>query len=68
METTLKIEGMSCGHCVRSVSAALKGVPGVEEAQVDLATAIATVRHTPEASAAQLKAAVEEEGYGAEEA
>jgi copper chaperone len=35
-KTTLKIEGMSCGHCAMSVSQALKGIEGVKEANVSL--------------------------------
>lgn len=34
--TTLKIEGMTCGHCVQAVTQALKGTDGVSDAQVDL--------------------------------
>lgn len=36
-ETVLTIEGMTCMHCKMSVEKALKGVPGVISAQVDLA-------------------------------
>ena len=34
--TTLKIEGMTCGHCVQAVAQALEGIIGVQNAQVDL--------------------------------
>ncbi len=45
METTrvLKVEGMSCAHCQRAVENALKGVPGVKNAVVDLQKKTATV-------------------------
>ena len=33
-ELTLKIAGMSCGGCVRSVSGVLSALPGVERAEV----------------------------------
>ncbi len=42
-ETVLKIEGMTCMHCKMSVEKALKGVPGVTSAQVDLAKKQAVV-------------------------
>ncbi|WP_018914828.1 heavy metal translocating P-type ATPase [Thiomonas sp. FB-6] len=42
--TTLSIEGMSCQHCVGSVTKALLAVPGVESAQVSLDAAAAEVR------------------------
>ncbi|HZW28100.1 MAG TPA: cation transporter [Trueperaceae bacterium] len=61
--TDLKIEGMSCNHCVAAVKGALERVPGVERAQVDLASGTATVVGT--ADAAQLVAAVQAEGYRA---
>jgi copper chaperone CopZ len=35
----LKIEGMSCGGCVRRVTAALKGIEGVDVAAVNVGTA-----------------------------
>jgi len=36
METNLKIEGLSCGHCVNAVDAILKEVNGVNNATVSL--------------------------------
>ena len=39
----LKVEGMSCGHCKMSVEKALKAVPGVTGATVDLAKKEAVV-------------------------
>lgn len=43
--TTLAIEGMSCGSCVRHVDSALRKVPGVTDVKVDLAGARAEVVH-----------------------
>lgn len=40
---TLKIDGMSCSHCVNTVARTLRGVAGVEEAQVDLSNGQALV-------------------------
>lgn len=40
----LGIEGMTCASCVRRIEKVLKGVPGVTEASVNLATERATVR------------------------
>ncbi|HTL98750.1 MAG TPA: cation transporter [Holophagaceae bacterium] len=60
----LKITGMTCGHCVRAVTGALKGVPGVKAAEVDLRTGSARVEGAPDPAA--LLAAVAEEGYKAE--
>jgi copper chaperone len=61
----LKIEGMSCGHCVRSVKDALEGIPGVKSAAVALDPGSARIE-AEGVSTADLVAAVEEEGYRAE--
>jgi len=63
MTTELNISGMSCGHCVKAVETALKGVPGVQDVQIDLSGGKATVQG--EADQTALIAAVTEEGYGA---
>lgn len=41
---TLKVEGMSCGHCVSTVETALKKLLGVSTAAVDLAKKCAEVQ------------------------
>ncbi len=61
----LKIQGMSCGACVGHVTRGLKGVPGVRDAVVDLASASAQVCGE-ELNAARLVEAVEEEGCEAQ--
>ena len=63
----LNISGMTCASCVRRVERALSKVPGVESANVNLATERATVAYDPlTATTADLVAAVERAGYGAE--
>jgi len=60
----LKIEGMTCGHCVMSVKTALAAVQGVEgPVDVDLKSGSAQVGGSPDPQA--LIAAVEEEGFSA---
>jgi copper chaperone len=34
--TTIKIKGMSCQHCVMSVTKALNGIEGIRDVRVDL--------------------------------
>lgn len=63
--TTLTIEGMTCGNCVRHVTEALRGVPGVREAKVSLDERSAVVAHDDEVATSRLVDAVEEEGYTA---
>lgn len=64
-EFTLKVEGMSCGHCVGRVQKALADTPGVLEATVDLDRGSAKVRTSGNVPPAQLIAAVEKAGYSA---
>ncbi len=61
----LAVEGMTCASCVGRVERALKAVPGVTEANVNLATERATVKGT--ADAAALVAAIDDVGYEARE-
>nr|MBA3517728.1 heavy metal translocating P-type ATPase [Hyphomicrobiales bacterium] len=64
--TELGIEGMTCASCVGRVEKALKRVPGVLDATVNLATERAQVRHLAGAvSAGDLEAAIAEAGYAA---
>lgn len=60
----LSIEGMTCDHCVNAVTGALKEVPGVKAAQVDLESKSASVEGE-QVDVQALIAAVEEEGYEA---
>lgn len=63
MQTILRVEGMSCSHCVRAVTSALEELPGVESAQVSLEEKTATVSHSGEVGLDQMKSAIEEAGY-----
>ncbi len=61
--TRYSISGMSCNHCKANVERAIRGVEGVEDVDVNLATGIATVtgHHDPERVIRQ----VDEFGYSA---
>ncbi|MCG0277379.1 MAG: cation transporter [Thermanaeromonas sp.] len=60
----LKIQGMSCEHCKRSVEAALKGLDGVEKVAVDVGGGEAVVDYYPaRLTVEELKKAVVEAGY-----
>ena len=61
----LEIEGMTCASCVGRVEKALRGVPGVQSATVNLATERAVVHGVADAST--LIAAVEKTGFDARE-
>ena len=65
-DTTIPIEGMHCASCVLRVENALKKVPGVAGAAVNLATEQATVAFDPQACTLDnLYQAIEEAGYHA---
>jgi copper ion binding protein len=65
---TLKVTGMSCEHCVRAVTNALKNSAGVRNAEVDLKAGRAQVDYDEsQTTPRQLANAVMDEGYSAEE-
>jgi Cu+-exporting ATPase len=65
-EHRLAITGMTCAACASTVRRALSALPGVVEADVNIATNTAAVRAVPDAvSPGALVAAVEATGYGA---
>jgi len=61
---TLKIQGMTCNHCVMRVAKALKTIPGVTDARVDLQKGEAVVTYdNAKIAPEQLSFAVVEAGY-----
>jgi P-type Cu+ transporter len=64
LDLDLGIGGMTCASCVRRVEKALRKVPGVKDASVNLATESARVRYAPaEQMEARLRRAVRDAGY-----
>ena len=64
-KTEIKISGMSCASCALNVEKSLKGLDGVEEAQVNIGTEKATVEYdSGKLKLSELEHAVEEAGYG----
>jgi copper chaperone len=63
---TFSVVGMTCGHCVASVTEELQELPGVDQVNVDLvagATSTVTVTSTQPLDDDAVQAAVEEAGY-----
>lgn len=60
---TFKVEGMTCASCVVRVEKALKSVPGVASASINLATEKATVLAGADIGIDALLAAVEKAGH-----
>jgi len=63
-EVTIKVGGMMCATCVETIGAALREIPGVVTATVNLGTEKAYVTYNPSLSTpADMKKAIEEAGY-----
>ena len=63
-QETIKVEGMSCGHCVMRVKKAIEGVEGVSKADVDLQKKQAVVEYMEgKANPEKIKNAIKEAGY-----
>ncbi|WP_261167253.1 heavy-metal-associated domain-containing protein [Microbacterium sp. Marseille-Q6965] len=62
----IRVEGMTCGHCVSAVTQELSAVGGVEGVDVDLVAggvSTVTIRHSEPLSPDAVDAAVSEAGY-----
>jgi copper chaperone len=61
---TLKVQGMSCQHCVHAVKSSVSALAGVDSVDVSLEKNLATVVFDGEKTNLQsIKAAIEEQGY-----
>ena len=63
MTKTMKIEGMMCAHCERTIQKALEALPGVEQAAADAKNGTAVIIMLPDTSEEALSKAVEDAGY-----
>jgi len=66
VSTTVNVSGMTCGHCVSSVSEELEALAGVESVDVDLnagGVSTVTITSTEELSSADIGEAIAEAGY-----
>ena len=66
-ETTYAVTGMTCEHCVRSVTEEVTKIGGVSRVQVDLAIGAVTVTSEGELRLDDVRAAVDEAGYEVED-
>ncbi|TQK68676.1 MULTISPECIES: heavy-metal-associated domain-containing protein [unclassified Nocardioides] len=60
---TFTVTGMTCGHCVASVTEEVQELAGVEGVAVDLPTGAVTITSAAPLDESAVKAAVEEAGY-----
>ena len=61
--STWTVEGMTCGHCVASVTEEVGAIGGVTAVDVDLASGLVTVTADQDPTPEDMAAAVEEAGY-----
>ena len=61
MITRVRVEGMSCQHCVRAVFTALAGVDGITRADVGIGRV--EVEHDGSVTLDELRAAIDVAGY-----
>jgi copper chaperone len=62
-ENTFTVTGMTCGHCVASVTEEVQEIPGVDNVDVVLETGAVTVTSSQPLDDDAVRAAVEEAGY-----
>jgi copper ion binding protein len=63
MTTTYTVTGMTCGHCVNSVTEELTRVEGISDVAVDLASGAVTVTSNGPVDEAKVREAIDEAGY-----
>ena len=63
MHHTYIVSGMTCSHCVTSVTEEITAIDGVTDVAVDLPTGAVAVTSDRPLEEAQVRAAVEEAGY-----
>lgn len=63
MKKTIRIEGMSCGHCSARVTKALEALEGISAVTVDLEAGTAVIEAADTVSEAALREAIDDAGY-----
>ena len=63
---TFTVQGMTCGHCLASVTEEVQEIDGVEHVDVVLETGVVTVKSAQPLDDTAVRAAVEEAGYRVE--
>jgi len=61
--STYTVTGMTCQHCVASVTEEVQEISGVENVEIDLPTGVVTITSAEPLDDAAVTAAVEEAGY-----
>ena len=63
MSSVLKVKGMSCQHCVMSVTKALNQLDGIKNVQIDLAKGEVRFDNTKSVASDRIREAITDAGY-----
>ena len=63
MNQTIIVSGMTCGHCVNSVTEELSKISGVEKVEVELASGKVDIETNEEIARIKIEEAIKEAGY-----
>lgn len=63
-QSTINVQGMSCGHCVKAIEGSVGGLTGVTSVQVSLDNGtVDVIFDTSKVNLAAIKDEIEEQGY-----
>lgn len=62
-QVTLQVEGMSCGHCVKSVENSVGALNGVERVLVELNNGTVAVEYNNDVDVKKITDTIEDQGY-----
>lgn len=62
-KTILNVEGMSCEHCVKSVTSAVSVLSGVQNVNVSLENKTVEITHDGSTTIQKFKEEIEDQGY-----
>jgi copper chaperone len=63
MASVIKVKGMSCQHCVMSVTKALNQLDGIQNIQVDLQKGEVRFDNTKEVASNRIEKTIKDAGY-----
>lgn len=63
MTQTIFVSGMTCGHCINSVTEELSKINGVKKVEIDLAAGKVDIDSNEEISKVKIEEAIQEAGY-----
>jgi copper chaperone len=63
MSSVLEVKGMSCQHCVMSVTKALNQLEGIKNVQIDLAKGEVRFNNTKSLASERIQKAITDAGY-----